>query len=788
MDYVNDFITEKFDRRSTVAFPGMEGKYVAKGQFSGKAIGVLSSGGDAQGMNSAIRAVVRMGLYCGCRVFFIKEGYQGLVDGKDNIVEASWADVSGIVQLGGTVIGSARCMEFREKAGREKAALNLVKNGIHNLVVIGGDGSLTGANQFRVEWNSLLSSLVDKQLITPEQHTKHEHLNIVGIVGSIDNDFCGTDMTIGADTALHRVIEAADAITTTASSHQRCFILEVMGRNCGYLALQSALASEADWVFIPEVPPDDNWPQNLCSKVKRNRERGQRVSIIMVAEGAADRQNQPITCEAVKKLMVTELGLDTRITVLGHVQRGGRPSAFDRVLGIRMGAEAVLALMDADKDPDMPACVITLVGNQTVRLPLMHCVEKTRSVAAAIANQDFEQAVYLRGRASRPTTLTCALCGVQAKLRVGVVNVGAPAGGVNAAMRSFTRLAITKGYRVMGILEGFRGLVNGEVRDIRWDDVRGWVAQGGSNLGTRRPTPREVGMENVAAKLREYKISGLLVIGGFEAFECMLELVEGRSQFKELCIPMLMIPATISNNVPGTDFSLGADTALNEITLAIDKIKQSATGTKRRVFVVETMGGFCGYLATLGAVAGGADAAYIHEESFGIDDLREDVIHLRAKMASNVQRGLVLRAESANKNYTTDFIHKLYTEEGQGIFDCRMSVLGHIQQGGEPSPFDRILGIKLGCLAIEWLDNQMNTYLTAEDTVVTTDEDTCVLLGLVRRSYEYTRVGELRKATDFKHRVPRDNWWMNLRPLMRIMAKHESLYESESIMLGADRI
>uniref|UniRef100_A0A5K3EQT8 6-phosphofructokinase n=1 Tax=Mesocestoides corti TaxID=53468 RepID=A0A5K3EQT8_MESCO len=387
-----------FDRRSTVAFPGMEGKYVAKGQFSGKAIGVLSSGGDAQGMNSAIRAVVRMGLYCGCRVFFIKEGYQGLVDGKDNIVEASWADVSGIVQLGGTVIGSARCMEFREKAGREKAALNLVKNGIHNLVVIGGDGSLTGANQFRVEWNSLLSSLVDKQLITPEQHTKHEHLNIVGIVGSIDNDFCGTDMTIGADTALHRVIEAADAITTTASSHQRCFILEVMGRNCGYLALQSALASEADWVFIPEVPPDDNWPQNLCSKVKRNRERGQRVSIIMVAEGAADRQNQPITCEAVKKLMVTELGLDTRITVLGHVQRGGRPSAFDRVLGIRMGAEAVLALMDADKDPDMPACVITLVGNQTVRLPLMHCVEKTRSVAAAIANQDFEQAVYLRGR------------------------------------------------------------------------------------------------------------------------------------------------------------------------------------------------------------------------------------------------------------------------------------------------------------------------------------------------------------------------------------------------------
>nr|CDS20605.1 6 phosphofructokinase [Echinococcus granulosus] len=785
-----------FDRRSTVAFPGMEGKYVAKGQFSGKSIAVLSSGGDAQGMNSAIRAVVRMGLYCGCRVFFVKEGYQGLVDGGKNIREATWADVSGIMQLGGTVIGSARCKDFRDRAGREKAALNMVKHGIHNLVVIGGDGSLTGANEFRVEWASLLASLYENAKITDEEKSNHEHLNIVGIVGSIDNDFCGTDMTIGADSALHRVIEAADAIVTTAQSHQRCFILEVMGRNCGYLALISALASEADWVFIPEVPPMDNWPELLCSKVRRNRERGQRVSIIMIAEGAVDRENKPITCEMVQKLMVDELGLDTRITVLGHVQRGGRPSAFDRLLGVRMGAEAVLALMDADKNPDLPSCVITLVGNQAVRLPLMHCVEKTRAVAVAIAKRDFEQAVFLRGRSfmtNVDTYITLSKINPptvenRAKLRVAVVNVGAPAGGVNAAMRSFTRIAITRGYHVVGIFEGFQGLVNGEVRDIFWDDVRGWVSQGGSNLGTRRPTPREVGLDAVATRLGEFRISGLLVIGGFEAFECMIDLVEGRSEHKELCIPMIMIPATISNNVPGTDFSLGADTALNEITLAIDKIKQSATGTKRRVFVVETMGGYCGYLATMGAVAGGADAAYIHEEAFGIDDLREDVTHLRAKMASNVQRGLVLRAELANKNYSTDFIHKLYSEEGQGIFDCRMTVLGHIQQGGEPSPFDRILGTKLGVLAIEWLDNQMSAFLNENGVVSTNGDETSVLLGLVKRAYEYSRVVDLKRVTDFKHRVPCDNWWLNLRPLMRIMAKHESLYESESIMLGADRI
>ncbi|VDP28969.1 unnamed protein product [Schistosoma mattheei] len=367
----------------------MEGKYVARGQFTGECIAVLTSGGDAQGMNAAVRAVVRMGIYCGCRVFFIREGYQGLVDGGNNIQEASWADVSGILQLGGTKIGSARCMDFRERCGRLKAAENLVKNKITNLVVIGGDGSLTGANLFRAEWSNLLEELVtlvkfyyymyicEIRLckISAENAKQFHRLNIVGLVGSIDNDFCGTDMTIGADSALHRIIEATDAISTTAHSHQRCFILEVMGRHCGYLALVASMACEADW----------------------NREHGQRVNIIMVAEGAIDRGCNPITCELVKNLIVSELQLDTRITVLGHVQRGGSPSAFDRILGSRMGAEAVLALMDADRDPNLPSCVISLDGNQAVRVPLVKCVERTRQVAEAMKARDFDRAVELRG-------------------------------------------------------------------------------------------------------------------------------------------------------------------------------------------------------------------------------------------------------------------------------------------------------------------------------------------------------------------------------------------------------
>ncbi|VDP91045.1 unnamed protein product [Echinostoma caproni] len=251
------------------------------------------------------------------------------------------------------------------------------------------------------------------------------------------------------------------------------------------------------------------------------------------------------------------------------------------------------------------------------------------------------------------------------------MNVGAPACGVNAVIRSFSRLGITKGYTIMGIHEGFHGLVNDDLSKIGWQDVRGWVSMGGSALGTRRDKPSELGLDVVASKFRQHQLCGLLVVGGFEAYECMIELAENREKHPEFCIPMVMVPATISNNVPGTDFSLGADTALNEITTILDKIKQSAMGTKRRVFVVETMGGYCGYLATMSGLAGGADAAYIYEEPFTIDDLRQDVVHLRAKIADNVQRGLVLRAEFASKNYTSQFIHQLYAEEGKGIFDCR---------------------------------------------------------------------------------------------------------------------
>ncbi|XP_053751748.1 ATP-dependent 6-phosphofructokinase, platelet type isoform X3 [Panthera pardus] len=759
------------------------------------------------------------------------KGYQGMVDGGSNIVEANWESVSSILQVGGTIIGSARCKAFRTREGRLKAAGNLVQRGITNLCVIGGDGSLTGANIFRKEWSGLLKELAENGDIDREEVQKHAYLNVVGMVGSIDNDFCGTDMTIGTDSALHRIIEVVDAIMTTAQSHQRTFVLEVMGRHCGYLALVSALACGADWVFLPESPPEEGWQENMCIKLSENRARKKRLNIIIVAEGAIDTQNKPITSEQIKELVVTQLGYDTRVTILGHVQRGGTPSAFDRILASRMGVEAVVALLQAT--PETPACVVSLSGNQAVRLPLLECVQMTQDVQKAMDERRFKDAVRLRGRSFESNLNTYKRLAIKmpddripkSNCNVAVINVGAPAAGMNAAVRSAVRVGISEGHKMFAIYDGFEGFAKGQIKEIGWADVGGWTGQGGSILGTKRTLPGK-SLEAIAEQMRTHSINALLIIGGFEAYLGLLELSAARDKFEELCVPMVMVPATVSNNVPGSDFSIGADTALNTITDAFegsvllaqardshqefcvpicivpatisnnvpgsdismgsdtglnvlvetcDRIKQSASGTKRRVFIIETMGGYCGYLANMGALAAGADAAYIFEEPFDIRDLQANVEHLTEKMKTTIQRGLVLRNESCSEHYTTDFIYHLYSEEGKGVFDCRKNVLGHMQQGGAPSPFDRNFGTKISARAMQWLSTKLKEAQGKGKRFVT-DDSICVL-GISKRNLLFQPVAQLKKETDFEHRIPKEQWWLKLRPLMKILAKYKASYE-----------
>uniref|UniRef100_A0AAY3ZVF0 Phosphofructokinase domain-containing protein n=1 Tax=Denticeps clupeoides TaxID=299321 RepID=A0AAY3ZVF0_9TELE len=679
------------------------------------------------GMNAAVRAVVRMGIYVGAKVYFIHEGYQGMVDGGDNIKEATWESVSSMLQVGGTVIGSARCKEFRAHEGRLKAAHNLVQRGITNLCVIGGDGSLTGANLFREEWSGLLAELVQQGLIDEEASQKYSALHIVGMVGSIDNDFCGTDMTIGTDSALHRIIEVVDAIMTTAQSHQRTFVLEVMGRHCGYLALVSALACGADWVLIPEMPPEDGWEEKMCQKLSATRSRGSRLNIIIVAEGATDRHGKAITSSIVKDLVVSRLGFDTRVTILGHVQRGGTPSAFDRILASRMGVEAVLALLETTANT--PACVVSLCGNQSVRLPLMECVQMVvaRRAHAVCFCRSFEnnlKTYKLLAHRKPESELP------HSNFNVAVLNVGAPAAGMNAAVRSAVRVGISEGHKMFAVSDGFEGFHKGQIKEIKWAD----------------------------------------------AYLGLMELLEARGKYDEFCVPMVMVPSTVSNNVPGSDLSIGADTALNAITDTCDRIKQSASGTKRRVFIIETMGGYCGYLASVGGLAAGADAAYIYEEPFDIRDLQANVEHLTQKMKTSIQRGLVLRNENCNENYTTDFIYQLYSEEGRGVFDCRKNVLGHMQQGGAPSPFDRNFGTKIAAKAMQWISKKLaETY--RQGRVFANTEDSACLLGMRRRALIFQPVVQLKAETDFVHRIPKEQWWLKLRPLMKILAKYRTSYD-----------
>ncbi|XP_032880231.1 ATP-dependent 6-phosphofructokinase, liver type [Amblyraja radiata] len=747
---------------------------------AGKSIAVLTSGGDAQGMNAAVRAVVRMGIYVGADVYFVYEGYEGLVGGEQYLKLAEWDSVSNIIQLGGTIIGSARCKSFRTREGRLAAAYNLVQHGINNLCVIGGDGSLTGANIFRAEWSDLLATLVQEGKITEEVSQQYSHLNIVGMVGSIDNDFCGTDMTIGTDSALHRIMEVIDAITTTAQSHQRTFVLEVMGRHCGYLALVSALASGADWLFIPEAPPEDGWEDFMCQRLGESRSRGSRLNIIILAEGAIDRHGNPISSNYVKDLVSKRLGFDTRVTVLGHVQRGGTPSAFDRILSSKMGMEAVLTLLDAS--PETSSCVVSLSGNQALRLPLMECVQLTKDVQKSMDERRFDEAITLRGRSFENNWNIYKLLAHQkpamtkSNFNMAIVNIGAPAAGMNAAVRSAVRVGLSAGHVVYTVSDGLEGFAAGQIKEVIWRDVGGWTGQGGSLLGTKRTLPEKC-MEKLVQQIRNYKIHALLIVGGFEAFVAALQLTEGREHYEELCIPMCVIPATISNNVPGTDFSLGCDTAVNAAMETCDRIKQSASGTKRRVFIVETMGGYCGYLASATALAVGADAAYIYEDLINIHDLTANVEHLTEKMKTTVQRGLVIRNEKCHQHYTTEFLYNLYSAEGKGVFDCRTNVLGHMQQGGAPTPFDRNFGTKLGVKAVQWLTEKLQESYRKGAVFANSPETACVL-GMNRKALVFQPVVELKGQTDFEHRMPKEQWWLRLRPLLKMLAKYQTHFDN----------
>ena len=732
-------------------------------------IGVMTSGGDAQGMNAAVRAVVRTALFHGLDVYAIYEGYQGMVEGEGQIRKMDWNSVGGILHRGGTVIGTARSEEFRQREGRRKAAFNLIQNGINALVVIGGDGSLTGANIFRQEWPELLSELVEQGQITRETAGENPYLMIVGLVGSIDNDMYGTDMTIGADTALHRITEAIDALSSTAASHQRTFVVKVMGRNCGYLALMGALSGGADWVLIPESPPKmDNWEQVMCERLRAGRAIGRRDTIVVLAEGAQDRHGNPIGSTYVAQVLEKELGEEVRTTVLGHVQRGGAPSAFDRNLGTLMGYTAVETLLASP--PEAEPQLISMRGNRITTLPLMYCVEQTHAVADAIAAKDYEKAMDLRSTSFREAfrTLRTIIRAMphtppadQKPLRLAVLNSGSPAPGMNTVVRAAVRLGIDRGHEILGVRNGFQGLVDGEIESMRWMSVNGWASMGGSELGTNRKVIKGSDLYAIARTIEEQSIQGILVIGGWSGYQSAYRMLQEQENFPAFKIPVVCLPATINNNLPGSELSIGADTALNSIVWAVDKIKQSAVAT-RRAFVVEVMGRYSGYLALMSGLATGAERVYLHEEGVRLEDLQNDLQYLTHGFKHGKRLGLMIRNEFANPIYTTAFMTALFEEEGEDLFDVRQSILGHLQQGGDPTPFDRIHAFRLADKCIDYLIEQATQGLPNS-----------AFIGLTAGALRFHNLEDFPRMGDEVYQRAKEQWWMDLRPVARLLALPE---------------
>ncbi len=617
----------------------------------------------------------------------VRDGYAGLVRG--DLVRAGRWDVSGTLHRGGTVLGTARSKTFRTLEGRRAAVGHLVTAEIDGLIVVGGDGSLTGADRLRAEWSEHLDALVAEGAISAELAAAHPRLRVAGLVGSIDNDFVGSDNTLGCDSALHRIVEAVDTLASTARSHQRTFVVEVMGRHCGYLAVAAAVCTGADFVLVPEAPLAD-WESEMCAALRAGREQGKRKSIVIVAEGACDVDGEALTAARVKTVVERELEADTRITVLGHVQRGGSPTAEDRVMGTVLGAAATDRLLDV---PDEPPVVLTTAGPDIVARSLQGCVDATRAVGTALREGRFVEAFDARGPEFAElwrchTELSCASVPPTTGPRLLFLNVGAPAPGMNAALRAFVRSVLQAGGTPLVSQEGLAGLVRGDVKALEWMDVSGISAIGSTILGTDRTVPPP---DVVDAALDAHGVDGVIFVGGFEGLTAAARITR----------PCAVVPATISNNVPATDRSVGCDTATNAIVEAVDRLKLSARGSRKRAFVVEVMGRSCGYLATVGSVASGAERTYTHESGLDLARLREDAALLNASFENGRQVAIVLAADGALDTYDARTLGRILAAESGGRFDTRVCVLGHLQQGGNPSPRDRLTASRLTVAAVD---------------------------------------------------------------------------------------
>ncbi len=661
-----------------------------------KKIAILTSGGDAPGMNACLRGVVKAALNRGWEVFGVRDAYRGLVEGGENIFLLDWVDVSWNFREGGTFLGSARYVDLVgdtqiSRELKQKALLNLKQRGISGLVVIGGDGSLMGAYElfaFLQQTGTSISGLMDREL------------SIVGIPGSIDNDIAFTEMSIGADTTLNTIVECIDKLRDTATSHKRINIVEVMGRLRGYLAVMSGLATGADRIFIREEKITKNELNAMLHALKESFAHGQKAGVIVRSEGAVFSTN--FLKETIAVLLDPKR--DVRETVLGHLQRGGNPTAFERILATRMGVKAIQLLEDKCPEPSM----LGLIESKIVSVSLATCLKKIKTPEfQGELSSNTKSAFHLNRILEEPPNKA------PNGIRIGILTDGSNVSGMNMAIRAIARLAISSGMEVIGIKGGFSGLAQGFANAFRleWSmlEMKGVLRRAGTLLGVSAdgiPSGKK-DFTAMARQVDDLKMDGMVVIGNNGTYECAARLSA------KLRVPVVAIPAALNCSLPGTDWVIGMDSALNDLLQGIDRAADAAHVLKK-IFLIHIKGDYCSCLVRSAALAGGAEIVIIDgDKADSGNDFQEMVtgkmedLHRIISLGKSFATIIFFSRQPERADHSLDFIKQCIASACIGLEISTISL--ETSLGGiTPTAFDRILAQRLGEKAMATLQNTMN--------------------------------------------------------------------------------
>jgi len=693
-------------------------------------IGLLTGGHDVPGLNAAIRAVVRRAAQYQFEVIGIHNGWAGLM-GKPQITPLTPRDVAGILPQGGTILGCSRTNPFARDLEIDAALQQLRSSGQKKLDKAIADLEAYQDDYVKNNINQIINNVhehgLDVLIVLGGRDTLRIAarlvelgLPIIGIPKTMDNDLPETDYCIGFDSAVTRVVTALDNLHTTAMSHHRVMVVEVMGRDTGWVALEAGLAGGADYIAIPEV---STTVDEIVNHVQARREAGKTFSIIVLAHGATiggitpaqpdqldpfgvPRFDKRATGQALAQAIEARLGVETRTVVIGYLHRGGSPTVFDRVLATRLGVAAV-DLARAGNIGQIPV----MKDNQIVPVPLAKVAGATKQVPASL----IELASLFFGRQT-------PLPDVPRK-RIGVLTGGGDCPGLNAAIRAVARRAFQYGWEVIGIKNGWAGLLDtGESAPLAPASVSGILHLGGTILGTSRtnPTKKEDQMRQVEANFKRLGLDALVAIGGDDTLSVATRL-------HQKGLPVVGVPKTMDNDIAETDYCIGFDSAVTTVVEALDRLHTTAAA-HHRAMVVEVMGRDAGWVAVVGGLAGGADYIFIPEIPGSLQAVCDHLLQRKAqgKLSSIivVSEGAKIEGleEAADLGPTDAFGHVRLDKRGLAERLCnqieactqietRFVVLGHIQRGGSPTLFDRVLATRTAVAAVDLIRQERYGYV-----------------------------------------------------------------------------